>query len=115
MTTAERAPVASGFLPAPVRPEHRIWWELHGTGEREVVCLLNGLAMHTKAWHPFLDDLAGEQDRCIPLAAQSRLAEVFPRSRFELVPESGHVVYLERRDLFFPRLRRYFASRDPHA
>jgi pimeloyl-ACP methyl ester carboxylesterase len=50
--------------------------------------------------------LAGEQDRCIPLWAQARLAGVFPRSRFELVPESGHVVYLERSDLFFPRLLR---------
>ena len=284
---AERTPSASGFL---ADGEHRIWWELHGTGGREVVCLLNGLAMHTKAWYPFLDDLpgydvllydylgqgassspdepitiprlasllcaildeigiervhvmgvsyggfvaldfarlfqerlhtltisgillsrerifeayqamslrfyaggralfplythylyekifgerflratppetleemrrrfeeryvgrihslvrlteaqdpffdrldermaeyravttptlilAGEQDRCIPLWAQARLAEVFSRSRFELVPESGHVVYLERRDLFFPRLLRFLASRDPDA
>jgi pimeloyl-ACP methyl ester carboxylesterase len=284
---AERVPLKSGFLPAG---EHRIWWELHGTGERETVCLLNGLAMHTKAWYPFLDDLpgydvllydylgqgassapdepftipdlagylvaildqlglarihvmgvsyggfvaldfarlashrlhtltlsgillshertfelyqamslrfyaggpalfplythylyekifgerfllatppetfeamrmrfeeryvdrihslvrltlaqdpffaglderlpayravttptlilAGEQDRAIPVWAQARLADVFPDSRFELVPESGHVVYLERRDLFFPRLLRFLASRDPRS
>ncbi len=286
---AEVTPLASGFLPEPLAPEHRIWWELHGTGGREVVCLLNGLAMHTKAWYPFLPDLegydvllydylgqgtssspdqavtiprlagelaaildhleverahvmgvsyggfvaldfarlhperletltlsgillsrervfelyqemslrfyaggrelfplythylyekifgerflrsvepealeamrrrfearyvdrihslvrlteaqnpffenldsrlpeyravtaptlilAGEQDRCIPLWAQETLAEVFPNSRYELVPEAGHVVYLERRDLFFPRLRRFMAARDPH-
>jgi pimeloyl-ACP methyl ester carboxylesterase len=284
---AERVPLKSGFLPVG---EHRIWWELHGTGERETVCLLNGLAMHTKAWYPFLDDLpgydvllydylgqgdssapdepftipdlagyllaildhlgiarvhvmgvsyggfvaldfarlfqerldtltlsgillsrertfelyqamslrfyeggpalfplythylyekifgerfllavppetfeamrlrfeeryagrihslvrltlaqnpffdglearlpeyravrtptlilAGEQDRAIPLWAQARLADVFPHSRFELLPEAGHVVYLERRDLFFPRLARFLASRDPQA
>lgn len=284
---AERIPLKSGFLPAG---EHRIWWELHGTGERETVCLLNGLAMHTKAWYPFLDDLpgydvllydylgqgdssapdepftipdlagylvaildhlaiaqvhvmgvsyggfvaldfarlfqerlatltlsgillshertfelyqamslrfyaggpalfplythylyekifgerfllavppetfeamrlrfeeryvdrihslvrltlaqnpffdglearlpeyravrtptlilAGEQDRAIPLWAQAKLADVFPDSRFELLPEAGHVVYLERRDLFFPRLARFLASRDPRA
>lgn len=34
--------------------EHTLYWELFGTGEREVVCLLNGLAMHTAAWHSFL-------------------------------------------------------------
>ncbi len=53
---AERAPLRSGFLAAGA---HRVWWELHGSGERETVCLLNGLAMHTKAWYPFLDDLPG--------------------------------------------------------
>ncbi len=57
--------------------------------------------------------LAGEQDRAIPIWAQASLADVFPCSRFELVPEAGHVVYLERRDLFFPRLRRFLTSRDP--
>lgn len=282
---AERVALKSGFLAAG---EHRIWWELHGEGNREVVCLLNGLAMHTKAWFPFLDDLpgydvllydylgqgassapdepitipqlaghlveildelglervhvmgvsyggfvaldfarlashrlhtltlsgillsrertfdlyqamslrfyaggpalfplythylyekifgerfllatppetfemmrarfeeryvdrihslvrlteaqnpffdglderlaeyravttptlilAGDQDRAIPLWAQAKLADVFPHACFELVPESGHVVYLERRDLFFPRLRRFLESRDP--
>lgn len=282
---AERIPRASAFL--PVGP-HQVWWELHGTGEQEVVCLLNGLAMHTKAWVPFLDDLAGydvllfdylgqgassspdepvtipalaehlraildhlgiarihllgvsyggfvaldfarlhqerlrtlclsgillshertfalyqamslrfyaggralfplythylyekifgerfllatpaatleamrqrfeeryidrihslvrlteaqdpffasleerldeyravatptlilagEQDRAIPLWAQAKLATVFPNSRFETLPEAGHVVYLERRDLFFPRLHQFLASRDP--
>jgi 3-oxoadipate enol-lactonase len=281
----ERLPRASGFLPVG---SHRVWWELHGSGEQEVVCLLNGLAMHTKAWVPFLDDLsgydvllfdylgqgassspdepvtipalaghlrsildhleiarihllgvsyggfvaldfarlhqerlhtlclsgillsrertfelyqamslrfyaggralfplythylyekifgerfllatpaealeamrqrfeeryidrihslvrlteaqnpffdgieerldayravttptlvlAGAQDRAIPLWAQAKLAEVFPHSRYEVLPEAGHVVYLERRDLFFPRLRHFLASRDP--
>lgn len=283
-------PRESGLLTDPGNPERKIWWELHGTGEQEVVCLLNGLAMHTKAWYPFLPDLAGydvllydyigqgassspdepveipelarhlaalldevgadkahvmgvsyggfvaldfarlfperlatltlsgillshertfelyqamslrfyaggrehfplythylyekifgerfllatppetleemrrrfeeryldrihslvrltkaqdpffdglegrldeyravaapvlilagEQDRAIPLWAQEKLATIFPNSRFETVPESGHVVYLERRDLFFPRLRRFLESRDPEA
>ena len=281
---AERTPRASGYLPDGA---HRVWWELHGAGGREVVCLLNGLAMHTKAWYPFLDDLdgydvllydyfgqgassspdepleiprlaghlaaildtlglsrihlmgvsyggfvglefarlyqerlltltlsgillerertfdlyqamslrfyaggpalfplythylyekifgerflravppetfeqmrqrfeeryvdrihslvrlteaqnpffagtdrsldgyrairtptlvlAGEQDRAIPVWAQEKLAAILPTARFERVPESGHVVYLERRDLFFPRLRRFMSARD---
>ena len=287
MATEERRPRESGFLSDG---GHRIWWELHGTGEQEVVCLLNGLAMHTKAWYPFLEDLAGydvllfdylgqgassspdepveiprlaghlralldevgaarahvmgvsyggfvaldfarlfpdrldtltlsgillsrertfdlyqamslrfyaggpalfplythylyekifgerflasvdpvafeamrqrfeeryigrihslvrlteaqdpffeglegrldeyravraptlilagAQDRAIPLWAQEKLAGIFPNSRYELVPDSGHVVYLERRDLFFPRLRRQLETRDPTA
>ncbi len=290
MTTAAPPPLREGFVPHPGRPEHRIWWELHGTGGREVICLLNGLAMHTKAWTPFLDDLAGHdvllydylgqgassspdepvtipeladelvavldaagiervhllgvsyggfvaldfarlhrdrldtltlsgillsrertfelyqemslrfyaggralfplytrylyekifgerflrtvepatleamrqrfeeryidrihslvrlteaqnpffagleerqagcrtvanpvlvlagaQDRCIPLWAQRKLVDVFPASHYEEVPESGHVVYLERRDLFFPRLGRFLSTRDPVA
>lgn len=37
--------------------DHEIWWEYFGQGDREAVCLLNGLAMHTKAWYWFLPDL----------------------------------------------------------
>ena len=59
--------------------------------------------------------LAGEQDRAIPLWAQAKIAGVFPNSRYEQIPDAGHVVYLERRDLFFPRLRRFLETRDPHA
>ncbi|MCB1054227.1 MAG: alpha/beta fold hydrolase, partial [Acidobacteria bacterium] len=39
-----------------------LWWELFGTGEKPVVCLLNGLAMHTGAWHGFLDELRPDHD-----------------------------------------------------
>jgi 3-oxoadipate enol-lactonase len=41
---------------------HRIWWEYFGDGGREAVVLLNGLAMHTKAWYGFLDELRPEFD-----------------------------------------------------
>ncbi len=39
-----------------------IWWEYHGQGEREAVCLLNGLAMHTKAWYGLLPLLQPDHD-----------------------------------------------------
>jgi 3-oxoadipate enol-lactonase len=39
-----------------------IWWEYHGTGDRECCCLLNGLAMHTKAWYGFLPRLTDRYD-----------------------------------------------------
>ena len=36
---------------------HRIHYEYFGRGDREAICLLNGLAMHTKAWYGFLPRL----------------------------------------------------------
>jgi pimeloyl-ACP methyl ester carboxylesterase len=53
------APSRSGHLE---RGPHRIWWEYFGEGDREAVVLLNGLAMHTRAWYPFLDDLRPQHD-----------------------------------------------------
>jgi pimeloyl-ACP methyl ester carboxylesterase len=52
-------PDRSGALTAD---EHTIYWELFGNGDREVVCLLNGLAMHTGAWYGFLPRLRPEYD-----------------------------------------------------
>jgi 3-oxoadipate enol-lactonase len=52
-------PDRSGSLAAD---EHRIYWELFGAGTREVVCLLNGLAMHTGAWYGFLPRFRPEYD-----------------------------------------------------
>ena len=100
--------------------------------EERYIDRIHSLVRLTEAQDPFFDGLeerldeyravvtptlilAGEQDRAIPLWAQAKLAEILPNSRFELLPEAGHVVYLERRDLFFPRLRRFLASRDPAA
>ena len=59
--------------------------------------------------------LAGADDRTIPVKAQARIAEIFPRSRFEEVADAGHVVYLEEREFFFARWRRFLATRDPEA
>ena len=39
-----------------------IFWEYIGDGRRAPVCLLNGLAMHTKAWYPFVDRLTASHD-----------------------------------------------------
>jgi pimeloyl-ACP methyl ester carboxylesterase len=41
---------------------HGYHWELYGTGERETVCLFNGLAMSTKNWLSFLPELTGDRD-----------------------------------------------------
>jgi 3-oxoadipate enol-lactonase len=52
-------PTREGFIEAD---GHRIHWEYFGDGSREAVCLLNGLAMHTKAWYGFLPLLQPEFD-----------------------------------------------------
>jgi len=56
--------------------------------------------------------VSGEQDRAIPMWQQEKLLTVFPNSRWERLPECGHVVYLERPDLFFPLLKRFMQARD---
>ena len=55
--------------------------------------------------------LAGAHDRAIPLWQQEKLADLFPNSRYELVPESGHVVYIERPDIFFPAIREFMRAK----
>jgi pimeloyl-ACP methyl ester carboxylesterase len=55
--------------------------------------------------------VSGEQDRAIPLWQQEKLLDIFPDSRWELIPGSGHVVYLERPDLFFPLIERFMEAK----
>lgn len=55
--------------------------------------------------------MPGAQDRAIPLWAQKKMLDVFPVSRWLLVPEAGHVVYLERPDLFFPTLKAFMRAK----
>jgi 3-oxoadipate enol-lactonase len=57
--TTELSPTRQGAIE---RDGKRIHWEYFGNGEREAFCLLNGLAMHTKAWYPFLPRLIDEFD-----------------------------------------------------
>jgi pimeloyl-ACP methyl ester carboxylesterase len=59
--------------------------------------------------------LAGAEDRAIPPSQQRKITGVIPHARYEEIEGAGHVVYLERPDLFWPRVRRFFAARDPAA
>jgi len=56
--------------------------------------------------------LAGAEDRAIPPSQQRKIAAVIPHARYEEIEGAGHVVYLERPDLFWPRVRRFFGSKD---
>lgn len=55
--------------------------------------------------------LAGAEDRAIPPWVQRKIAAILPNAAYEEVPGSGHVVYLERPDLFWPRLLRFARTR----
>ena len=55
--------------------------------------------------------LAGDQDRAIPIWQQRKIASILPDTRFEIVEGSGHVVYLEKRDLFFPALKAFMKAK----
>lgn len=56
---ADLSPDREGFVS---EDGHRIHYEYFGRGDREAICLLNGLAMHTKAWYGFLPRLLPELD-----------------------------------------------------
>ncbi len=51
--------------------------------------------------------VAGSQDRAIPLWQQGRIRDILPNTRWELVEGSGHVVYIERPDIFFPAIKAF--------
>ena len=55
--------------------------------------------------------MAGAQDRAIPPWVQEKLVDILPNSRYEVIPDCGHVVYLEAPEHFFGRVKRFAATR----
>ncbi|MGE5234804.1 MAG: alpha/beta fold hydrolase [Acidobacteriota bacterium] len=55
--------------------------------------------------------MPGEQDRCIPLWAQRKMLDVFPDSRWQPIPDCGHVAYLERPEVFFSTLKAFMRAK----
>jgi pimeloyl-ACP methyl ester carboxylesterase len=45
--------------------------------------------------------VAGDEDRVMLPKVQRKIAAILPNSRFEILEDSGHVVYLEQADRFF--------------
>ena len=39
------------------------------------------------------------------------MLDIFPDIRFELVEGAGHVLYLEKKDLFFPLFKAFMGAR----
>jgi pimeloyl-ACP methyl ester carboxylesterase len=55
--------------------------------------------------------LTGEQDRAIPPWQQNKLLDILSNSRQVILPECGHMTYMERPDIFWPTLRQFFAAK----
>ena len=55
--------------------------------------------------------LTGEQDRAIPPWQQTKMASILPNSRQIMLPECGHMTYMERPDIFWPTLRKFFEAK----
>jgi len=55
--------------------------------------------------------LAGAEDRAIPPWVQEKLCDILPNTRYKAVEDSGHVVYLEKSQLFFDALKRFMKAK----
>jgi 3-oxoadipate enol-lactonase len=55
--------------------------------------------------------LTGEQDRAIPPWQQRKLLDILPNRRQVMLPESGHMTYLERPDIFWPTVKAFFRAK----
>ena len=49
--------------------------------------------------------ISGESDRVMSANVQKKIVSILPNSRFELIPDCGHVVYLEQPEVFFGLMR----------
>jgi pimeloyl-ACP methyl ester carboxylesterase len=56
--------------------------------------------------------MAGAEDRTIPPWVQRKLCGILPNTRFELVADSGHCVYIEQPGVFFGNLKRIARAKD---
>ena len=55
--------------------------------------------------------LTGEQDRAIPPWQQKKMLDILPNCRQVMLPECGHMTYMERPDIFWPTVRKFFAAK----
>jgi pimeloyl-ACP methyl ester carboxylesterase len=55
--------------------------------------------------------LTGEQDRALPPWQQRKLPDILPNVRQIMVPDSGHLTYQERPDVFWPTVKAFFRAK----
>jgi pimeloyl-ACP methyl ester carboxylesterase len=55
--------------------------------------------------------LTGDQDRAIPPWQQGKMLDILPNCRQVMLPETGHMTYMERPDIFWPTIRKFFAAK----
>ena len=49
--------------------------------------------------------MAGKHDRAVPLWMQKKLVNIFPNSRLHILPDCGHLTYLEESQIFWQNFR----------
>jgi pimeloyl-ACP methyl ester carboxylesterase len=57
--------------------------------------------------------MPGADDRAIPVAAQRKICDILPNARWSPIAGSGHVVYLEQPDVFWPALTAFIRTATP--
>ncbi len=55
--------------------------------------------------------LVGDQDRATPLWQQKEMGDILPNSRLEVVENCGHVVYIEKSEMFFEMMKKLAAAK----
>ena len=81
---ADLIPDREGFVS---EDGHMIHYEYFGRGDREAICLLNGLAMHTKAWYGFLPRLLPHLDVSVDAIEDARAKPWFKDTLFVIVAD----------------------------
>ena len=54
--------------------------------------------------------MPGADDRAIPAAVQRKICDILPHARWSPIAGSGHVVYLEQPDTFWPALKAFIGT-----
>ena len=54
--------------------------------------------------------MCGDEDILVPSWVQKKICDVFANSRFEIIKNSGHVVYLEKPDVFFGNMKKFIKA-----
>ena len=55
--------------------------------------------------------MAGEEDRTVPIWMQKRIPEIVKNSRMIVLPECGHMTYLEKPEIFWQNLRAFMKAK----
>lgn len=53
----------------------------------------------------------GEEDRAIPPWQQKKMLDILPNSRQIMLPECGHMTYMEKPQIFWPALKKFLATK----
>jgi len=101
--------------------------KLSELGDEELGAFMKAMAATAKVgWNPYMHDprlermlrhvqadtliVWGADDRMIPPAYGRRLAELIPRARLEIIPDCGHLIWIERPEPLLELSRSHLAA-----